>query len=278
MSPLRRTNSLSIARSPSSRLRSRISTCDSVGLDQMAGSESFDSRPASSLSTLGRSKILQKVADLVAYRSIGKFEFVQHEDSEFRSARLAPHASPHSGGDNAQADYPTQVGEQIAVHGVEGQVAAIPEPGSQRGERVTRHTRHKPPVGVDDGRDAGVGITQQPAAIFDRTHARHVERLPRRAGVAVPAVVRDVDQHPGALLYEQPYLIAENLFVTDEDTKAVAIGGEDHAPPSMGHVAGRLGQVFGKGKKSLIRYVLSPRDQVNLVVTAGNCAIQAHEK
>jgi hypothetical protein len=61
-------------------LRSRMSTCDSVGLDQMAGSESFISREASSLSSLARSKILPKVADFVANRSVGEFEFVEHGD------------------------------------------------------------------------------------------------------------------------------------------------------------------------------------------------------
>ena len=44
----------------------------------MAGSDSFDSREASSLSILARSKILPKVADFVADRSVGEFEFVQH--------------------------------------------------------------------------------------------------------------------------------------------------------------------------------------------------------
>jgi hypothetical protein len=44
----------------------------------MAGSESFVSREASSLSSLAWSKILPKVADFVANRSVGEFEFVQH--------------------------------------------------------------------------------------------------------------------------------------------------------------------------------------------------------
>jgi hypothetical protein len=44
----------------------------------MAGSESFASREASSLSSLAWSKILPKVADFVANRSVGEFEFVEH--------------------------------------------------------------------------------------------------------------------------------------------------------------------------------------------------------
>src|ERR1700675_4678878 len=78
MSPMRRTSSFSIASWPSRRLRSRMSTCDSVGLDQTAGSDSFASREASSLSSLARSKILPKVADFVADWCVGEFEFVEH--------------------------------------------------------------------------------------------------------------------------------------------------------------------------------------------------------
>jgi hypothetical protein len=44
----------------------------------MAGSESFASREASSLSSLAWSKILPKVADFVADRGVGEFEFVEH--------------------------------------------------------------------------------------------------------------------------------------------------------------------------------------------------------
>ena len=77
----------------------------------MAGSESLDSRAASSLSILAWSKILPKVADFFAHRSVGEFEFVQHDDL------AAPQAQPTTvGGDDPQGDYPTQVGEDIAVH------------------------------------------------------------------------------------------------------------------------------------------------------------------
>src|ERR1700677_3847717 len=132
MSPLRRTSSFSIARCPSRRLRSRMSIWDSAGLDQMAGSESFDSNAASSLSMRWWSKILPKVADFIAYRSVGEFEFVQHDS-------VAPLANPHRGGNYPQCDYPTEVSEQIAMHGVESLVAAVAKPGGQRGERVALH-------------------------------------------------------------------------------------------------------------------------------------------
>ena len=61
----------------------------------MAGLESFDSREASSLSILTRSKILPKVADFVAHGSVGEFEFVQHVIS------VAPLVNAHLGGDDS---------------------------------------------------------------------------------------------------------------------------------------------------------------------------------
>ncbi len=54
----------------------------------MAGSESFDSKAASSLLILAWSKILPKVANFIADRSVGEFEFVQHDDFQCRR-RLA---------------------------------------------------------------------------------------------------------------------------------------------------------------------------------------------
>src|SRR5882757_10493876 len=100
MSPVRRTSSFSMASWPSRRLRSRMRTCDSVGLDQMAESESLVSREASSLSSLAWSKILPKVADFVADRSVGEFEFVQH----VMLGRLA--AKGGRGSDDPLGDYP----------------------------------------------------------------------------------------------------------------------------------------------------------------------------
>ena len=70
--------------------------------------------------------------------------------------------------------------------------------------------------------DAGVGVAEHPAAIFDGAHAGHVEVLPGRAGVAVPAVVADVDQDLGAVEGELADFVGEDGLVADEDAVAVA--------------------------------------------------------
>src|ERR1700677_3026127 len=146
---------------PSRRFRSRMSTCDSDGLDQMAGSESLDSKAASSLSMRAWSKILPKVAHLIADRSVGKFEFIRHEALPFSSkcSRCGrAQVSAADGGKNTKADYPTEIGEEVAVLGVEGQVAAVAVLGGQGGECVAGHAGSEPSVGIDDGGEAGVGV------------------------------------------------------------------------------------------------------------------------
>jgi hypothetical protein len=83
--------------------------------------------------------------------------------------------SAAGGGKNTKADYPTEVGEEVAVLGVEGHVAAIAILGGQRGKRVALHASSEPSVGIDDGGEAGIGIAQYPTSIFHRAHARHVQ-------------------------------------------------------------------------------------------------------
>src|SRR5579875_3071557 len=61
------------------RLRSRMSGCESWGLDHSAGSSSFFSMDASSERRRAGSKILPQVANLVAHGRVGEFEIVQHD-------------------------------------------------------------------------------------------------------------------------------------------------------------------------------------------------------
>src|SRR5207302_6913614 len=84
-------------------------------------------------------------------------------------------------------------------------------------------------VGIDGRGNSCVGGAENPAVIFDGAHANHVEVLPCGAGVAVPAVIGDVDQDIGALLGEMADFVAEDGFVADEGSVGVAACGEDGA-------------------------------------------------
>ncbi len=78
-------------------------------------------------------------------------------------------------------------------------------------------------VGRDGCGDSGVGGAENPAVVFDGAHANHVQVLPWGAGVAVPAVVGDVDQNFSAQLGELADLVAEDGLVADEGSVGVAV-------------------------------------------------------
>src|SRR5665213_2317306 len=84
-------------------------------------------------------------------------------------------------------------------------------------------------IGIDDGSDAGVGGAKDPAVVFDGAHADHVEVLPGSAGVAVPAIVGDVDEDVCALQNKETHLVRKGGLVADEGAVVVAIVGEDGA-------------------------------------------------
>ena len=106
---------------------------------------------------------------------------------------------------------------------VEGDVVAESVLGGKSVNLVARDALAYPAVRVDGCGDAVVGGAQKPAAIFDGAHASHVEVLPGGAGVAVPAVVADVDQNFSAELGEVADLVGEDRFVADEDAVAMAV-------------------------------------------------------
>ena len=103
-------------------------------------------------------------------------------------------------GEGEGCDEGAGVGEEIAVAGVEGEVVLVAEVDADAGSLVARGGGGDSAVGIDGGGDSGVGGAKDPAVIFDGAHANHVEVLPGGAGVAVPAVVGDVDQDIGAFL------------------------------------------------------------------------------
>ena len=113
------------------------------------------------------------------------------------------------------------------MRGVEGDVVAEAVLGGECVLLMAGNALADAAIGVDCRGDAVVGVAKNPAAIFDGTHARHVEMLPGRAGIAVPGVVADVDENFGAELGEVADFVGEDCFVADEDAVAMAVKAED---------------------------------------------------
>ena len=61
-------------------------------------------------------------------------------------------------------------------------------------------------VGIDETREAVVGIAEQPAPVFDRSHARHHQVLRRSRRAAEPSIIRNIDQQFGAVWREPAHL------------------------------------------------------------------------
>ena len=86
--------------------------------------------------------------------------------------------------------------------GVEGKVVLVGEVHADAGSLVARSGGGDSAVRIDGRSHSCVGGAKNPAVVFDGAHTDHVEVLPGGAGVAVPAVVGDVDEDVGPLLGE----------------------------------------------------------------------------
>jgi hypothetical protein len=74
--------------------------------------------------------------------------------------------------------------------------------------------------------------------------------LPGSAGVAVPTVVADVDQHLGPQPSKLPHLVGEDRLIADEDAVAVAIQPEGLALFAAAKKSSRLkGMYSPKGTR-----------------------------
>src|SRR5262249_35031784 len=183
MSSFRRARSASVASASSRRFFSRITRWDFSELDQRFGLEASFSTSVSCWRSLPASKVLPQSAHFFLQGGVLLFEFFDHELGLCLWVECEAHY------ERSNRNYRTQVGEPVAVAGVKR---------SYFGERVSRNQDRAslaleadgdPSIGVDGTGQTGVGVTQQPAAIFDGTHAGLIKVLRPCARIAVPAVV-----------------------------------------------------------------------------------------
>src|SRR3984957_6171917 len=168
--------------------------------------------------------------------------------------------------------------KHIAMRGVEGDVVAEAELGGEGVGLVARDALADASVGVYDAGDAVVGVAQDPAAILDGAHAGHIEVLPGGAGVAVPAVVADVDENFCAERGELANFVGEDGFIADEDAVAVMLAVRAGEKKDFVHVAASelgdaAGEFLGEEEELLEWNVFAEGDQVDFVVAANGGAI-----
>src|SRR6185437_14514236 len=100
-----------------------------------------------------------------------------------------------------------------------------------------RRARRDPAVGIDHRAYPGVGYPHYRDLGLHRAHRRHREQLVRRRTLAVPRVVRDVDQHVGAALDRAPGEIGKDALVTNQHTEPCALDRKQRLHGARNHVA-----------------------------------------
>jgi len=102
--------------------------------------------------------------------------------------------------------------------------------------------------------------------------------LPGSAGVAVPAIVREVDQHLRAETGKLANLVGEDRLIAEEDAVAMAIEAEDLALGSAAHLANVAGEGAGKGEQFMEGHILAEGNEVDFVVAAQGCAVRVDDQ
>ena len=82
-------------------------------------------------------------------------------------------------------------------------------------------------MGINRCSHTSVSVSENPSAILDCSHSRHIQMLPWSSTVSIPAIVGYIDEDLRAVLRECAYLFAKDGLVADEDADTVAIEFED---------------------------------------------------
>ena len=98
-----------------------------------------------------------------------------------------------------------------------------------------------------------------------------------RAGVAVPSVVGDVDEHFGSLLGVLAHLVGEDGLVTDEGAVGVTAGGEDGAMSARIKRAYFVEKAPRKEEELLEGNVLAERNEMHLVIAARELSLRRNK-
>src|SRR5260370_28131138 len=133
---------------------------------------------------------------------------------------------------------------------------------------VAGSPRYNPPVRINAGGRARVGITQDPTIVLDGPHPRLIQVLARGAVVSVPAVIRDVDEHLRAVCRKFANFIRKDGFIADKNAEAFVAGIEHSTCRPRAEFSHLARQVFREEEERFIRNVFPKRNQMDLVVVA----------
>src|ERR1700749_3445306 len=173
--------------------------------------------------------------------------------------------------------YPTHQREDIPKTGIEGKVVIEPIPHCQRRELMPRRALRDAAIRIDRRRHPRVRVPQQPAPVLYRTHACHIQVLPRRAGISIPSIVRDIHQHFGTIHHKMSYLICKNRLVADKYPVVMSMQPEHRTLPPMREASRIPGQPMRKAKELCERHILAPRNPMYLRVASHERTIRTKD-
>src|ERR1022692_5283924 len=94
----------------------------------------------------------------------------------------------------------------------------------ERGANFARRGGYDSSIRIDGSRHPRVRRREQPAVIFDGAHFGLLQMLVPGAAVAVPAVVRNIQQNLCALQRSLTHLVGKDRLVADERSQVFAAG------------------------------------------------------
>src|SRR5207237_4730628 len=105
--------------------------------------------------------------------------------------------------------------------------------------------------------------------VFHRAHARQIQQLAGRAVLAIPAIIRNIDEHLRSVGGELAHLIRKNFFVANKSPQHPAAALKNAALFPWDEVADVARKFIGKSKKPLEWNIFAEGHEMHFVVTGG---------
>src|SRR5437588_6382823 len=109
-------------------------------------------------------------------------------------------------------------------------------------------------------------------------HARHLQVLPGRAGLAIPEIIGDIDEHLSAVGGELAYFTGKDRFIADENAIASAVQVEDLALRSRSKVPDFARQLFSEKQEFLQGHIFAEGHQMDLVIATYHLALRIQDE
>jgi len=149
---------------------------------------------------------------------------------------------------------------------------------NHRGALLTRHIRHYPSPGINRRRQSRIRRAQQPAIVFDGPHPSLLQVLLPCPAISIPAVIRDIHQHPGPIERKPSHFVGKNRLITDKGPDSFSASIQRLARCAMLKLPNLFRQPASESKYLRKRQILSKRHEVNFVIPPRPFPLRTHQR